>query len=56
MSRETISKITDQVLPDMVAWQSQPLRRVYPVLLTCAIVVKVRDSQVVTGLFMSRSA
>ncbi len=46
VSRETISKITDQVLPDMVAWQSRPLDRVYPVMLIDAIVVKVRDSQV----------
>jgi putative transposase len=46
VSRETISKITDQVLPDMAAWQSRPLDRVYPVLLIDAIVVKVRDSQV----------
>jgi putative transposase len=46
VSRETISKITDQVLPDMLAWQSRPLDRVYPVLLIDAIVVKVRDSQV----------
>ncbi len=44
VSRETISKITDQVLPDMVAWQSRPLDRVYPVMLIDAIVVKVRDS------------
>jgi len=27
VSRETISKITDQVLPDMAAWQSRPLDR-----------------------------
>ncbi len=46
VSRETISKITDQVLPDMAAWQSRPLDRVYPVLLIDAIVVKVRDTQV----------
>ena len=46
VSRETISKITDQVLPDMVAWQSRPLDRVYPVMLIDAMVVKVRDSQV----------
>lgn len=46
VSRETISKITDQVLPDMAAWQSRPLDRVYPVLLIDAIVVKVRGSQV----------
>jgi putative transposase len=46
ISRETISKITDAVLPEMVAWQSRPLERVYPVLLIDAIVVKVRGSQV----------
>jgi len=46
VSRETVSKITDAVLPDMVAWQSRPLERVYPVLLIDAIVVKVRGSQV----------
>jgi len=46
VSRETISKITDAVLPEMVAWQSRPLERVYPVLLIDAIVVKVRGSQV----------
>ena len=46
VSRETVSKITDQILPDMVAWQSRPLDRVYPVLLIDAIVIKVRDSQV----------
>jgi putative transposase len=27
ISRETISKITDRVLPDMAAWQSRPLDR-----------------------------
>jgi len=46
VSRETISKITDAVLPDLAAWQSRPLERVYPVLLIDAIVVKVRGSQV----------
>lgn len=46
VSRETISKITDEIVGDMLAWQSRPLDRVYPVLLIDAIVVKVRDSQV----------
>jgi transposase-like protein len=46
VSRETVSKITDAVLPDMLAWQSRPLDRVYPVVLIDAIVIKVRDSQV----------
>jgi putative transposase len=46
ISRETISKITDAIVEEMVAWQNRPLDRVYPVLLIDAIVIKVRDSQV----------
>jgi transposase-like protein len=46
VSRETISKITDGVLADMVAWQSRPLEPVYAVMLIDAIVLKVRGSQV----------
>ena len=46
ISRETISKITDRVVEEMLAWQHRPLDRVYPVLLIDAIVIKVRDSQV----------
>jgi len=56
VSRETISKITDQVLPDMAAWQSRPLDRVYRVLLIDAILIKVRDSQVATAPSTLRSA
>ncbi len=33
-SRETISKITDEILADMVAWQNRPLDGVYTVLLS----------------------
>lgn len=46
ISRETISKITDQIVEDMTAWQNRPLDRIYPVLLIDAIVIKVRDAQV----------
>lgn len=46
ISRETISKITDAIVEDMVAWQNRPLDRLYPVVLIDAIVIKVRDSQV----------
>jgi len=46
ISRETISKITDQIVPDMAAWQNRPLDRCYAVLLIDAIVIKVRDAQV----------
>jgi putative transposase len=46
ISRDTISRITDAIVEDMVAWQNRPLDRVYPVLLIDAIMVKIRDGQV----------
>ena len=46
MSRETISKITDEIVADMAVWQNRPLEAVNAVLLIDAIVVKVRDSGV----------
>ncbi|MEI2700136.1 MAG: transposase [Microthrixaceae bacterium] len=46
ISRETISKITDAIVEDMVAWQNRPLDPIYAVLLIDAIVIKVRGSQV----------
>ena len=46
VSRETISKITDEIAADMAAWQNRPLEPLYAVVLIDAIVVKVRDSQV----------
>jgi putative transposase len=44
VSRETISKITDAVVEDMVAWQNRPLDPVYAVLLIDCLVIKVRGS------------
>jgi transposase-like protein len=46
VSRDTISRITDAVVEDMVAWQNRPLDALYPVILIDAIVVKIRDGQV----------
>jgi transposase-like protein len=46
ISRDTISRITDAVIEDLIAWQNRPLDRVYPVLLIDAIVVKIRDGHV----------
>src|SRR5262245_29365705 len=46
VSRETISKITDVIVEDMLAWQNRPLDPIYPVLLIDAIMIKVRDAQV----------
>lgn len=47
LSPETVSRITDQVLEEVRAWQSRPLEPVYGVVFLDAIVVKVRDNHVV---------
>src|SRR6201986_4051199 len=46
LSAETVSRITDQVLEEVRAWQSRPLDPAYAVVFLDAIVVKVRDNQV----------
>jgi transposase-like protein len=46
ISKDTISRITDAVVTEMIEWQNRPLDQVYPVLFIDAIVVKVRDGQV----------
>jgi putative transposase len=46
ISRDTISRITDAIVEDLVAWQNRPLDALYPVILIDAIVVKIRDGQV----------
>lgn len=43
LSHETISKITDAVLDEVLAWQRRPLEAFYPVIYLDALVVKVRD-------------
>ncbi len=47
LSHETVSRITDAVLEEARAWQSRPLDPVYAAVFLDAIVVKVRDNQVV---------
>jgi hypothetical protein len=47
LSHETVSRITDAVLEEVRAWQSRPLDPVYAAVFLDAIVVKVRDNQVV---------
>ncbi len=46
VSRETISKITDEIVADMAVWQNRTARRCVPGAGFDAIVVKVRDSGV----------
>lgn len=46
VSKDTISRITDKVVGEMVEWQNRPLEWVYPVVFIDAIHVKIRDGQV----------
>src|SRR3954451_14331201 len=46
VSKETVTRITDQVLETMVEWQNRPLEAVYPVVFVDAIFVKIREGQV----------
>ena len=45
VSKDTVSRITDTVVAEMLEWANRPLDPVYPVLFIDAIVVKVRDGQ-----------
>jgi transposase-like protein len=47
LSAETVSRITEAVMEEVRAWQTRPLDPAYAVVFLDAIVVKVRDSQVV---------
>jgi len=46
VSKETISRITDKVIEEMIDWQNRPLDPVYAAIFIDAIMVKVRDGQV----------
>ena len=47
LSHETVSRITDAVMEEARAWQARPLDPIYAAVFLDAIVVKVRDAQVV---------
>jgi len=49
LSHETISKIIDQILEEVLAWQRRPLEPFYPVIYLDALTVKVRDGAHVTN-------
>jgi len=46
ISKDTVSRITEKVTAEMTEWLSRPLDEVYPVIFVDALVVKVRDGQV----------
>lgn len=43
ISHETISKITDAVLEEVLEWQRRPLDAIYPIVYLDALVIKIRD-------------
>ena len=45
ISHTLISKVTDGVMEEVVAWQNRPLDSIYPVLFLDCIVVKVREDK-----------
>lgn len=47
VSAELISKVTDGVLEDIVAWQNRPLDNVYPIMYLDCIYVKSRDNHTI---------
>jgi putative transposase len=49
LSAQTISTITDGVAEEVKAWQNRPLDPVWPIVYVDALVVKVRDGNVVTN-------
>jgi putative transposase len=46
VSPDLISRVTNGVLEELAEWQSRPLDRVYPVIFTGALMIKVRDGVV----------
>jgi hypothetical protein len=47
VSPEFISKVTDEVQAEVVAWQNRPLESMYPVVFFDALRVKIRDDAIV---------
>lgn len=45
ISAETISSITDRVLPEIQSWKNQPLDRIYPIVSLDAVHYKVMDEK-----------
>jgi putative transposase len=43
VGRDLISRVTDEVMDDVRAWQQRPLEDVYPVLFLDALVLKIRE-------------
>ena len=49
VSDSVISRVTDAVMADVVAWQNRPLDPVYPIVYLDCIVVKIRQDNRIMG-------
>jgi transposase-like protein len=47
VSPDLISRVTDEVIDEVLEWQSRPLDEVYPIIIFDALRVKIRDESVV---------
>lgn len=43
VSKDTITRITDKILPEILAWQSRPIDDIYPIIFVDGIRFKVRE-------------
>lgn len=48
IGRDTISRVTDQVLEDIAAWRTRPLERIYPIVYFDALMVKMTEDRSVS--------
>ena len=49
IGRDTISRVTDAVLEDIVAWRSRPLAALYPIVYFDCLMVRVREDRSVSS-------
>ena len=43
LDKDTISKITNKIIPEIVMWQQRPLESIYPIMYIDGIIFKIRE-------------
>ena len=46
LDKDTISRITDKIIPEIVMWQQRPLESIYPIMYIDGIRFKIREDSV----------
>ena len=44
LDKDTISRITDRIIPEIIEWQQRPLDELYPIIYVDGIRFKVREN------------